>query len=240
MIVIAFALPDEARAFLPALEQSAKKDRHPLSQVSGQCAGRAVRVVYTGVGATADGSQRLCAALDGLGPEDLLISSGFAGALRGDLKVGDLVLGENFSDPRLAGAARRLLADEPTHVGGLSTQSLMAERPADKSALAAATGAIAVDMETGWIAEACARAGVPMVSLRVVSDAADQPFPVPGTILFDALRQRPRYFALPAWLLAHPWQIGPFAQFVRGLAPARARLSNALQILVAHLPKGVL
>ena len=76
---------------------------------------------------------------------------------------------------------------------------------------------------------------MPLLSLRVISDAAGQSFPVPNAVLFDAVRQRPRYVALPAWLLLHPWRIAPFVRFVRGLGPARARLGRALDQLLAYL-----
>ena len=90
-------------------------------------------------------------------------------------------------------------------------------------------------METAWIAEACVRAGVPLLALRVVSDAAGQSFPVPNAVLFDAVRQRPRYVALPMWLLLHPWRIAAFVRFVRGLGPARTRLGRALGRLLTQL-----
>jgi adenosylhomocysteine nucleosidase len=145
------------------------------------------------------------------------------------------VLGENFSDARLAASARRLLQGEELHPGIITCQDRVAATAAAKSSLAAGTGALAVDMETGWIAAVCAEAGVPMLSLRAISDAAGQDFPVPPHFLFDAVRQRPRYLALPAWLLAHPGRIAPFVRFVRGLGPARARLARALRRLAAGL-----
>ena len=83
-------------------------------------------------------------------------------------------------------------------------------------------------METAWIAGVCAAAEVPLLSLRVVSDAAGDDFPVPSHVLYDAARQHPRYLALPLWLAVHPGRIGPFARFVRGLGPARARLTCPL------------
>ncbi len=215
-VVVTFAVPDESRAF------AAVSDRGP------------VLTMHTGVGNSPGGRRRLGDVLDEDEPR-LVISAGYAGALRPDLRVGDLVLGENFSDPGLLAAARTLLADEPCHVGQFLTQNAVAETAAAKAALHTATGALAVDMETEWIAKACARSGVPLLALRVISDAAGQSFPVPNAVLFDAVRQRPRYAALPAWLLLHPWRIVPFVRFVRGLGPARTRLGRALTRLVGHL-----
>ena len=128
-----------------------------------------------------------------------------------------------------------MLAAKSIHAGGLTTQTRAAETIEAKQRLATQTGAVAVDMETSWIADVCAAAGIPMLSLRAISDAADQPFPVPGDVMFNALRQQPRYFVLPMWLLAHPGHIGPFIRFVRGLGPARAKLTEALRIIVAGI-----
>jgi hypothetical protein len=246
-VAVSFALPDEGRVFVAALPGCRAARPGPLAPSMSDALpggdGRRVIVGYSGVGADSACQRRMDDLLgaDGShGPKPaLLISSGFAGGLRPDLQASDLVLADNFSDPALADAARRLLADEHAgrlHSGALSTQAQTVETAVAKRALFASTGAIAVDMETGWIAAAARRAGVPMLSLRVVSDAADLDFPVPGHVLFDALRQRPRYLALPAWLAAHPGQVAPFVRFVRGLTPARLRLASALQTLVARLP----
>ena len=232
-VVVTFALPDESREFVALLEGRVRTHA-ALATVSGQLAGARVIVVHTGVGDSPAGRQRLCDVLAGERPR-WVISSGYAGGLHPDLQLGDLFLGENFCAPALLNTAHALLVGEPIHGGTLLTQTTVAETAADKAALHAATGALAVDMETTWIADACADAGILLLSLRVISDAAAQSFPVPGRILFDAVRQRPRYVALPLWLLAHPSRIAPFAAFVRSLAPARARLTRALEQTVAGL-----
>ena len=208
-VVVTFALLDESRDFVAALPA------------------RPITVFHTGVGDDPARRQRLRETLARERPR-MVISAGYAGGLQMALRVGDLILGVNFSAPTLLTIARAALADESPHVGTLLTRTTVAETAAEKSALGLATGALAVDMETAWIAEACAEAAIPLLSLRVISDAVTQSFPVPGHILFDAARQRPRYVALPLWLLAHPARIVPFAAFVRGLGPARARLAHAL------------
>jgi adenosylhomocysteine nucleosidase len=240
-VIVTFALPDESRAFTRRLQQRrvVRSGGH-LPLVLGECGGRPVAVVHTGIGDSDGCRQRLEFALRGAGglidgPPALVISSGYAGALQPGLAVGDLILGENFSAPSAAADAARLLSDWRLHPGLLTTQPRVAETAAAKSRLGAETGALAVDMETAWIAAACARAGVPALALRVISDASGQAFPAPGDILFDLARQRPRYVALPLWLLAHPAKIRPFARFVRGLGPAQDNLARALEHLLASL-----
>jgi adenosylhomocysteine nucleosidase len=237
-VAITFALPDESRAFVSRLSnQRIVRQTKRLPLVFGECQGRPVVVIHTGVGDSAECRARLDVALAGHPRPALLICAGYAGALQPGPRVGDLILGENVSDAALASAAMRVLSDRgPLHRGALTTQPRVAETPEAKAALAAGTGAIAVDMETGWIAAASARVGAPILSLRVISDAADQAFPAPGSIMFDQARQRPRYVALPCWLLAHPVRIPAFVRFVRGLGPAQERLAAAIERFLAGLP----
>ncbi len=241
--IVTFALPDESRLFVKTLEGGAEilpRGRAPLLPVHvGQHGESRLAVVHTGVGDTPTGRLQLQTLLGTSADVRWVISAGYAGALAPDLRVGDLVLGRNHSDPGLLNVARLLLENENPRVGTLLTRTTTLETAADKAALHAATGALAVDMETAWIAEICAGFGVPLLSLRVISDAAAQSFPVPAHILFDAARQRARYLALPLWLLAHPACIRPFTDFVRGLAPARARLTGALERLVPRLVPGL-
>lgn len=229
-VVVTFALPDEGRDFVGLLKNPSP-GRGRLAPIRGELSGWEVTVAFTGVGAGEGCRRRLESALE-MRP-DWLIASGFAGGLSAGLSVGDLIIGENHSDAGLVKRATGALNAFPVQRGALTTQPLLAETVEAKAALAVVTGAIAVDMETGWIAEACAQAGTPMLSLRVISDGANQAFPAPGHILFDVVRQRPRYARLPLWLLAHPGQIAPFVRFVRGLAPARQKLARALQALIS-------
>ena len=237
-VLVTFALPDESRNFAASLTaaRTIHRGKPPaLPSRLGWLGSRRVAVVHTGVGDTPEGRERLEKVIATTDDLRGVISAGYAGGLAPRLQVGDLVLGENHSDARMAAEARRWLEDEPLHCGNIVSRDRVAATAAAKSALATETGALAVDMETEWIAGVCAGAGVPMLSLRVISDAANQDFPVPGHILFNAARQRPRYLALPAWLLVHPGRMAPFAAFVRGLGPARARLARALKLLVGHL-----
>ncbi len=188
MIALTFALPDESRDLLARLEGRAaaalpSQPAH-LPMVSGRFAGTGITVAHTGVGAAPACRARVAEVLARARPA-MLIASGYAGALDPALQVGDLVLGENVSDPALMPAARAALAADGVRVGTLLTHPRTVETAADKAALRAATGALAVDMETGWIAEACRAAGVPLLALRVISDDAHTDFPVPAGILFD-------------------------------------------------------
>ena len=216
MIAVTFALPQESRDFRHALRHASAvgEGRFLLGNIGEE----EVLLGHTGVGPAAAAEN--VAALLAFHRPRLLISTGFAGGLDPRLATGDLLLAENFSAPTLL-APSRVLLDGCGFIGALTSQPHPAESAAEKSALHRTTGALGVDMETAAVAAACARAGVPLLAVRAISDPALEPLPVPFAEWFDLAAQRPRPLALVRYLARHPARIGPFARFVRGLTPAR-------------------
>jgi nucleoside phosphorylase len=222
MTVVTFALPQESGEF-----------RKALRMAGGRLGGEEIRIVHLGVGPVAAGAsvRRLLA-------EErprALICTGFAGGLDTRVRAGDLVVADNFTVPSLRARAQALAGEKPHRFfGSLVTRDWPVEAIADKAALAAETGALAVDMETAPVAEACQAAGVPLLAVRAISDEAGTPLPVPFPEWFDMRRQRPRVFGLLKYLITHPGRIGPFASFVRGLSPARQALADFLTRFLAQ------
>ena len=214
MLAVTFALPDESREFVRLLG-----GRH-----------EEVIVFHTGVG------EKVCRTriepfLDSR-RFDLLISSGFAGGADPSLGVGDLFLAENFSDPELLARAQALIV---SRVGRLVTAPRVIESESDRAQLAREHGAAAVDMETEWIAHACAARKIPLLSLRVISDTAVAPFPIPPAVLFDLERQKTDALKLAAHLFRHPSRIVRLIRFARQIATVHATLGAALYELVVSL-----
>jgi adenosylhomocysteine nucleosidase len=129
-----------ATAVLFALEREAAPFRRLARRLPR------VRICVTGVG-----RHRARAAAERLLPPlpELVIAAGFCGALRPQLKVGDVLTSRILT-------VDRLVSD-----------------PADKLRLAEEFDADAVDMESAAIAEVCAAKRVEFRSVRAVSDTAD-------------------------------------------------------------------
>ena len=110
----------------------------------------------------------------------LVVSAGVCGGLDPALVVGDLVLADSVIDAagkRLAvtatagqRAAARMGAT--AHAGAMVSSSRAVATPAAKAALRAATGAVAVDMESGAILQMAAERGCASLVVRAVSDDA--------------------------------------------------------------------
>jgi adenosylhomocysteine nucleosidase len=132
-----------------------------------------------------------------------LLSWGTCGGLDTALTAGSLVLPETVVssagaifgvEPAWCERVSRCLARHIAYSHGplVESRSVLG-RPADKSALSRASGAVAVDMESAAVAEVARTAGVPFLVVRAVLDPAKRTIPrVRGLPLLQALLWRPR------------------------------------------------
>ncbi|WP_232663995.1 4-hydroxy-3-methylbut-2-enyl diphosphate reductase [Pseudonocardia sp. TRM90224] len=170
-------------------------------------AGGEVDVVRTGFGPA--WSAAAAARLGAGGPRAVLVA-GVGGALVPGIEPGDLVVASEVravgqppvpvpTADALAAALRRL--GLTVHVGPLVCMPITVDG-AWRAALAA-TGAIAVDMESAWLAPAAA--GGPFAVVRAVVDTPSAPLLRPGTAVRGARALRSLRRAAPAlrtWLAA--------------------------------------
>jgi adenosylhomocysteine nucleosidase len=230
IIAITFALPAESSDFVRLLTKPRTSACAGVESIRGQIHGRSVAVFHTGVG------EKSCRArIEKVLLHDqfkYLISAGFAGALDPKLQVGDLLLAENFSSPELVGSSRLDLADCTLCVGKLATVPVVIDSKSERDRWAAESGAAAVDMETEFIAAACAAREIPMLSLRVISDTPAEPFPAPPGVLFDLEKQKTNFGRLALHLVTHPGALMRLNAFRRRIELARQSLTLALDQLL--------
>jgi len=232
MIAVTFALPAESSEFLRCLRDRTGAERNGLRIVRGNMADQMIEVLHTGVG------EKVCRQRVGNFLEnqqfDILISTGFAGALNDELQVSDLLLARNFSTVDL-NERPSLFSSFPIHMADLLTVPAVIDSSEERYKIARASGAAAVDMETEFIARVCAEHGVPLLSLRVITDTPRKPFPAPMKILFDMERQRTDFLKFGTFFLKHPNRVPRLIQFARRIARARKILASALAGVVRNL-----
>jgi nucleoside phosphorylase len=163
-----------------------------------------------------------------------LISTGFAGALSDDLQVGDLLLAKNFSTLDLK-HAQTSLSNISIHAANMLTVPALVGSSEEREKKARESGASAVDMETEFIARACAVHAIPLLALRVITDTPGAPFPAPAHVLFDIAKQRTDLAKLATFFLTHLGRVPRLVQFARRIARARQVLANALVAIVNEL-----
>lgn len=230
MIAIAFALPAESSDFVRLLTKPITCTREGVESIRGHIHDRPVAVFHTGVG------KKSCRAHieNFLRQQQLkyLISAGFAGALNQELQIGNLLLSENFSSPELLGSPYLDFAGAGLFLGKLATVPGIIDSKSERDRWAAETGALAVDMETEFIAAACATHQVPVLSLRAISDTPSEPFPAPPNVLFDLEKQKTNFGRLALYLVTHPGALIRLNAFRQRVALARRSLTSALDKLL--------
>jgi len=165
------------------------------------------------------------AVIQDVGPEQV-VSVGFAGALDGSLKVGQVV------EPSIViNAADGARTEVGSGAGTLVSTKAVADKD-QKSRLAKAYGATAVDMEAAAVAQGAQARGVGFGAIKAISDAAD--FSLPSMDRFvaaDGTFQSVR-FACHAAL--RPWLWGSTMALARNSARASQALCEALAEYLAR------
>jgi adenosylhomocysteine nucleosidase len=170
----------------------------------------------------------------------LLVSWGLAGGLSAALAPGAVVLprrvlsqtGESWrADPD--SRARLASAVGLAHDGGdLLSAPAAIESPAAKRAAAAATGAVAVDMESAAVAAAAASAGVRFVALRVVVDGLDDALPAGAERWIDEQGRTRFAAAVSAAMNVRQWRA--LLTLAKRYRAASATLDRLARAIAAH------
>jgi nucleoside phosphorylase len=177
-ILVTFALRQEGVSF----ERRLIRRIPEFGSVFGHLEAQEVAVSWLGIGARNE--ERFKRFLTGFRPE-LVINSGFAGAVRTLLEPGDFVLAENYSSPELV---RRL--DKRCGFAARG-RFVCVDTVADATAkmrFNSEGNIVAVDMESGPVAEVCRKLSVPLLSAKMISDRHNEE--IPRLFLGKGIRQR--------------------------------------------------
>lgn len=206
--------------------------------LASEAAAIGVRAAVSGASAEAAGREAARLAAEGA---VALLSVGLAGALAPGLRPGDLLVPARVverggrahaADAGLAAALG--LAFEAQAL--LGSDELVAD-VAEKAALHAATGAVAVDMESHAVARAAAAVGLPFLAIRAIADPADAAIPPVARASVGA-DGRVRVAATLRALLRRPQDLPALLALGRASAAAHARLRRldlARALAAAHL-----
>jgi hypothetical protein len=153
---------------------------------------------------------------------EVLIIAGFGGALHPSLVVGDVVLDDRSG--LMAGA-------DWLHRGKIHTVDRVISTAAEKAALFAATGALAVDMEQSLVQAWAEQHFMRWLGVRAVSDSAREALD-PAMLGFVDDLGRPRAAAIAMGLLRRPALVGQLRRLERNAGIALVRLAAAVNEIV--------
>ena len=169
-----------------------------------------------------------------------LLSWGSGGALQPQLSAGNLILPKNIIDLQ----GRIFLTEKAWHdrlVRRLTSHLVISTEPLAQSSTVLTNfsekldffkqnSAIAVDMESGSVAEVATRANLPFMAIRAIADTSDMTIPQSGLNAIDEYgRLRP--FQLLLSLLRRPADFLLLNRLRRNFTAARATLSKVARLL---------
>jgi adenosylhomocysteine nucleosidase len=199
-----------------------------------------VGVLLTGIGKVACQAALAQYAFPQDANPHMVISSGLAGALSGRLKAGDLVAPRKVrtlnndanadADPALW---NRLIQMGASPVDDLITVDRVVQTASEKTRLAF-FGEV-VDMESAIIMSSFASASVPVVTVRAISDAADEDLPID----FDRCltpQGAVRPMSLVNAIVRRPGNLPNLVRFGRQSNMAAQKLAAFLDNFVASVP----
>jgi adenosylhomocysteine nucleosidase len=150
-----------------------------------------VSILVSGVGRT--NVERSLGGLLAGGAPAVVLTCGFAGGLNPGLELGAVIFelpeGKGsaeppapIAEPKAGGSQASRLREKLLAAGARPGRFFCADRiattAAEKHELRARTAADAVEMESGTIHAACRERGIPCVTIRVISDTADEDLPL--------------------------------------------------------------
>jgi adenosylhomocysteine nucleosidase len=169
----------------------------------------------------------------------LCIAAGFAGALRENYKIGDVLAAravQQMGQPEAIACSpnlqRAACENHALDTNLLFTADRVIRTAAEKRQLSVAAGA--VDMESFATLSAAQRNHLPALALRVVSDRCDEELPVDISTTLDE-RGRVKIAAVAKYVASHPLQLPALIRLGRHSRAAAESLAQFLESFIQDL-----
>ncbi len=234
---VVFALGIEAGGLEDLLEDVTSTRGEGFVVRQGDLKGRRIAVVRCGAGR--ENAARATEALIAGHKPQWVVCCGFAGGLDPALCRRDVLMADRLVDTsqnRLTldlQVDRAALAASPgVHVGRLLTADRIVRLPEEKRSLGRQYDALAVDMESFAVAEACRRRKIRFLCVRVIHDAVDDELPADVEKLLAQETSAARLGAAAAAVWRRPSSLKDMLQLKEDALLASDRLAKFLAAMI--------
>ncbi len=239
-VAVVFALGIEAGGLVDRFEERIALRGPGFTTRLGTLASRRLAIVTSGAGAE-NATRATDAVLDGHRPR-WVVSAGFAGGLKAELRRNDIVMAGGVANAQghqfqidLSVDPAELEKHPGVHVGRVLSVDGPVRSPEEKAALGEAHDALAVDMETFAVAEACRRRQVRCLGVRIVYDPVDERLPRDVETLLAQPTTAMRLGSAAAAVFRRPSSLKDLYQLRENALVASDRLARFLEGVIAQL-----
>jgi adenosylhomocysteine nucleosidase len=234
MICYAFPVAHEAELLLAKCTQRESFAIGPMACTLGNLGPRQIVVAQVGMG-QAHARESIQTVFRYFRPKAVVLS-GYGGALVPQLKLGQVLVSNNFTSEELLPFLRLLSGFD---FAAFCTTEEIAGTPEKRDWYAQSMKAQVIDLETAAVADFVRTREIPFLAVRVISDEYKTVLPSAAlTAGFDPALNRPTPVRLLKHLALHPHDIRPFKEFVANLGIARRMLTTFLEQVNNELPRG--
>jgi adenosylhomocysteine nucleosidase len=239
-ILVVFGLGVEAGGTIDLLQQAITTRCPNFTEHAGLMGERRVAVVEAGEGAERASQATLDAIA--LHRPQWVVSAGFAGALRAELRRGHIVMADEVMNAAGERLSIGLHMDRATiestrglHVGRLLTVDRLIRSKAEREQLGEAHAALACDMETIAIAQACQQEHVRFLTVRIITEGLNDELPKEIERLLDQKTVAAKLGAATGALFGRPSSIKDMWKLKEDALKATDRLARFLAGVIEQL-----
>ncbi len=239
-LVVVFALGLESGGLIDRMTDVVTTRCATFVERAGQLDGRRLVVCESGVGC--DAAAQATDDLIKIYQPRWIVSAGFAGALTPTLRRGHVVMANSLIDQQRQSLDVGVHID-PTviqatpslHIGRLLTINQLVRHRHEKEQLAVDFDALACDMETIAVAQACRRQQVRFLSVRIISDQLDDKLPVEVEHMLEQQSIAGKLGAATRALFHRPGSVKDMWKLRETAIQASDRLANFLVGVLSQL-----
>ncbi len=159
---------------------------------------------------------------------ELVLTCGFCGGLNPELKSGDVVYAT------LDGALGEILAAAGLPRVKFYSSDRIIITAEEKRKARESSGCDAVEMESGAISSICRRENIPVATVRVISDTANEDLPIDFNRV-TGVDGRLQFSGLALSIAAAPWKIPALIRLGKSSNMAASQLARVLNELLPRL-----